>query len=329
MTEGGFVARYRLIATGGTIASRRTAGGLVADVSGKELLLTSGLDAEAGIDVEDLDTKGSFAFTLDDVAELTSRVRSALDDGVDGVVVTHGTDTLEESAFLVDLVHDDDRPVVFTGAQRPFDDPASDGPGNLSAAFRIAASPVARGLGPLVVFDGMAWQARGVRKVDTVRSAAFAAPGRGPSLRITPSGIVALSRSRRAPVFAAGLEEGLPRVDVVACYVGSDDLLLQAAVSAGARGVVLQAMGLGNTTPAVVHAVTELSARGIPVVVTSRVVSGPVVPLYSGGGGADLAAAGAIFADDLSPWQARILVSMAIAAHPEEPVAALRAWLDF
>lgn len=325
------MARYRLIATGGTIASRRTAGGLVADVSGKELLLASGLDfdAEVEIDVEDVDTRGSFAFTLDDIGELTNRVQSALDEGVDGVVVTHGTDTLEESVFLVDLVHDDDRPVVFTGAQRPFDDPASDGPGNLSAAVRIASSPAAQGLGPLVVFDGMAWQARGVRKVDTSRSAAFAAPGRGPCLRVTPSGVVALSRSRRAPAFAVELDRGLPRVDVVACYVGSDDALLQAAVSAGARGVVLQAMGVGNTTPAVVRAASDLTARGIPVVVTSRVISGPVAPLYSGGGGADLAAGGAIFAADLSPWQARILLSMAIAAHGEESAAALRAWLDF
>ena len=148
--------------------------------------------------MEDVGSRGSYAFTLADLTGLAGRVRAALDDGVDGVVITHGTDTMEETAFLLDLVHDDDRPVVLTGAQRPFDSAAPDGPGNLAAALQVAASPHARGLGALLVFDGLAWQARGVRKIETLASGAFSAPGRGsgPARRArTPSS--PLSRQRQ------------------------------------------------------------------------------------------------------------------------------------
>ena len=200
--------RTRLIATGGTIASRRSPQGLLSGATGAELLEASGL-GQAGIEVEDVGSRGSYAFTLADLTGLAGRVRAALDDGVDGVVITHGTDTMEETAFLLDLVHEDDRPVVLTGAQRPFDSAAPDGPGNLAAALQVAASPAARGLGALLVFDGLAWQARGVRKVETLASAAFSAPGRrsGPARRPRrPSSRCRGSRRRGAvrPLDTAG-----------------------------------------------------------------------------------------------------------------------------
>jgi L-asparaginase len=325
-TPGGPVLpRTRLIATGGTIASRRSPQGLLSGATGAELLEAAGL-AQAGIEVEDVGSRGSYAFTLADLTGLAGRVRAALDDGVDGVVLTHGTDTMEETAFLLELVHGDDRPVVLTGAQRPFDSVAPDGPGNLAAALQVAASPHARGLGALLVFDGLAWQARGVRKTETLASGAFSAPGRGPALRIVSESVLPLSRQRRPAPFR--LDTGpLPRVDVVPLYVGVADALLQAAVAAGARGVVLQALGAGNAPPSVTDSVGRLVAGGIPVLVTSRVTAGPVSPLYAGGGGADLARAGAVFAADLSPWQARLLLSAALAGATDDPGAAVSEWL--
>lgn len=318
--------RTRLIATGGTIASRRSPQGLLSGAQGAELLAAAGLDG-AGVEVEDIGSRGSYAFTLRDLTGLAGRVRAALDDGVDGVVVTHGTDTMEETAFLLELVHDDARPVVLTGAQRPFDSTAPDGPANLAAALQVAASPHARGLGVLLAFDGLAWQARGVRKTETLASGAFSAPGRGAALRIAPDSVLPLSRQRRGTPFRLDLERGLPRVDVVPLYVGVDDALLHAAVAAGARGVVLQALGAGNAPPSVTESVAQLVARGIPVLVTSRVTAGPVSPLYAGGGGADLARAGAVFAADLSPWQARLLLSAALAGATDDPGTAVSEWL--
>jgi L-asparaginase len=235
---------------------------------------------------------------------------------------------MEETAFLLDLVHEDDRPVVLTGAQRPFDSVAPDGPGNLAAALQVAASTHARGLGALLVFDGLAWQARGVRKTETLASGAFSAPGRGPALRVTPDSVLALSRQPRVAPFDLDLEQALPRVDVVALHVGADDALLRAAVAAGAGGVVLQALGAGNAPPSVTESVAGLVRSGIPVLVTSRVAAGPVSPLYAGGGGADLARAGAVFAADLSPWQARLLLSVALACAPDDPGALVTQWLE-
>lgn len=180
------------------------------------------------------------------------------------MVITHGTDTMEELAFLLDLVHADPRPVVFTGAQRPFDHPAPDGPANLADALAVASSPLARNRGVLLSFDGYVYLARGVTKADTLGAHAFDAPGRGPALRVAGGAVSALTPAARPPTlpFDHGTAE-LPEVDVV--------------------------------------------------------------PLYTGGGGADLAAAGAVFGADLSPWQGRMLLTVALTL--PDPLAALRAWL--
>ncbi|HST99501.1 MAG TPA: asparaginase [Geodermatophilus sp.] len=312
------MARVHLLATGGTIASRRTDDGLSATTPAAELLAAAGPLPGLEVTVSDLTTVPSFALTGADVRGLLRAVRERLADGVDGVVVTHGTDTMEESAFLADLVHDDPRPVVFTGAQRPFDAPAPDGPANLADALRVAADPAARDLGALLAFDGLVFAARGVRKVETLRGAAFGAPGRGPVLRVAGGAVVPLGRPPRPPALPLDLAADLPRVDVVACAQGSDDALLRAAVAAGAAGVVLEAFGAGNVPPPVAAAAAELVAGGVPVLVCSRVPSGPVAPLYAGGG-ASLARDGALFGGDLSPWQGRLLLAAALALDPQDP----------
>ncbi|HYN93856.1 MAG TPA: asparaginase, partial [Pilimelia sp.] len=263
------MARVHLLATGGTIASRRTDGGLSATTPAAELLAAAGPLPGIEVTVSDVTTVPSFALTGADVRGLLREVRRCLAGDVDGVVVTHGTDTMEESAFLADLVHDDPRPVVLTGAQRPFDSPAPDGPANLADALRVAADPAARDLGVLLAFDGVVFAARGVRKLDTLRSAAFGAPGRGPVLRVAGGAVVLLARPPRLPALPLDLDAELPRVDVVACHQGADDALLRAAVAAGAAGVVLEALGAGNVSPPVAVAAAELVAGGLPVLVCS------------------------------------------------------------
>jgi L-asparaginase len=310
--------RVHLLATGGTIASRQGPDGLAAVTPAAELLAAAGSLAGLTVPTSDLGTVGSFAFTTSDLRGLVAEARRCLDEGVDGVVVTQGTDTMEESAYLADLVHDDPRPIVFTGAQRPFDAAAPDGPANLADALRVAASPAARDLGALLCFDGLVFAARGVRKVDTLRSGAFGAPGRGPVLRLAGDSVLPLARPARSAPLPLDLDAALPRVDVIACALGVDAVLMHAAVAAGAAGLVLEAFGAGNVTPAVAEAAEELVAGGIPVLVCSRVPSGPVEPLYATGG-ARLARAGAVFAGDLSPWQGRLLLAAALALAPADP----------
>jgi L-asparaginase len=260
------------------------------------------------VDGRDVLQLNSFALTPDDMRAVLDEVREALGDAeVDGVVVTHGTDAMEETAFFVDLFHDDDRPVVFTGAQRPADAADPDGPSNLRDAIAVAADPRSRGAGTLVVFDGAVFAARGVRKVHTVAPAAFGDPDAG-ALGGVAAGRLTLFHSplRGAPLDAAALSAPLPRVDIAAVYPGSDGTAVT-ALAAQARGLVLQATGAGNATPAVAAAVARLVAAGTPVVISTRVAAGPVVPLDAGdGGGVDLVAAGAVPAGRLRSGQARM-----------------------
>ncbi|RCW45949.1 L-asparaginase [Halopolyspora algeriensis] len=323
------MGRIRLLATGGTIASRSGAAGRVAAATGAELLARVRVPDRVEVEPVDAVTTGSFALQSTDLEALLRNLAAALEEGIDGVVVTHGTDTMEEVAFLAGLLHADPRPVVFTGAQRPDDDPAPDGPANLADALRLAADPHARDRGVLVGFDGYAYPARGVAKADTLGAHAFTAPGRGPALRVAEDRVRSLTPPSPPPTLPVRPGElVLPRVDVVPLYVGADAALLHAAVAAGARGLVLAAFGAGNATPAVVDAVRDVVARGMPVLVCSRVPAGPVAPLYGHGGGADLQAAGALFGGDLSPWQGRMLLATALACAAEEPAVLVHRWLE-
>ncbi|MGI3786065.1 MAG: asparaginase [Janthinobacterium lividum] len=302
-----------VLSTGGTIASRQSAnGGARASDAGAALLERVTAPDGVTVQVQDLMTVNSFVMTTEDMRAVVVGVQAALQDStVSGVVVTHGTDTMEETALLVDLFHDDPRPVVFTGAQTAADQDGTDGPANLGDAVAVAAAHEARGLGVLVVFGGVVLAARGTRKTATVAAAAFANPESG-ALGVVVDGRLRLQVRApvRAPLVPAGsvLPPDLPRVDVVALYPGADSVALLALVDAGAQGVVLEATGAGNANPVVVETVRDLVSSGLTVVISTRVHSGPVVALYGGGGGVDLVAAGALLGGSLRPSQARILL---------------------
>ncbi|WP_432544463.1 asparaginase domain-containing protein [Kineococcus sp. SYSU DK002] len=237
----------------------------------------------------------SSTLTLDDAWTVVTRVHAALaDPGVAGVVVLHGTDSLAETAYLLDLHHADARAVVLTGSQRTSDHAETDAPANVLAALRTAVT----GSGVLVAFGGRVLPAAGVVKRHTTDLDAFAAPD-GPL--------------PRAVLPAA--DGPWPRVDVVTAHPGVDGVLLDACVAAGAGGVVLEGLGSGNATPAVVAAVARARAAGVAVVLTTRVPAGPVATTYGdGGGGADLAAAGAVPAGRLKAGQARVLLAALLRA---------------
>ncbi|MHC1557411.1 asparaginase domain-containing protein [Actinomycetospora sp. C-140] len=307
-----------LVATGGTIASTADGGaGLAARLDGARLLAAAGgAPVGAGsVEVLDLATAPSFALGMDDVLRLRATVADALAAGAGGVVVTHGTDTMEETAYGLDLLLDDPRPVVLTGAQRAADEPGADGPANLRDALTLAADPGVRDDGVLLCFDGRAHAARGVAKRHTLATGAFASPLA--LHRVVDGTVHRLARPVRRPPLPVPAHAP-PRVDVVACHLGADGTFVHAAVAAGARGIVLAATGAGNATPAVVDAVGAAVDAGVTVLVASRVAEGPVSPRYAGGGAA-LAARGARFAGDLGPWQARVLLALALAADPDDP----------
>lgn len=263
------------------------------------------------------------ALTDAHLARLVGLVRTALErDGADGVVVTHGTNTLEETAWLLHLVVATEAPIVVTGAMRPASALSGDGPLNLVEAVRVAASPAACGLGVLVVMDDTVHGARDVTKTNTLRVDAFASPMAGPIGRVDGDGrVVIASRPARGITLRgayAGLDlEQLPRVDVVASHQGADGVLVDAAVAAGGRGIVSAATGDGYPTPSQVEALERAAAAGVVVVQSTRVGSGRVPPLPA------LLARGWIAADDLVPWKARILLRLALAAG--EDLTAIRA----
>ncbi len=195
----------------------------------------------------------------------------------------------------------------------------------------MLASDEARGQGALLVFAGQAWPAVGVRKVHTSDLRAFAAES-GPRLEVadavrpvTPGGA---ERGTVPSALDAVRQRGLPPVDVVATVPGSDGTVLATLLDRGSRGIVLQALGIGNVGPADTEQVRRAVEAGVPVLVTSRVAHGRVQPVYGGGGGYDLHRAGAVFAGTQTTWQARVLLSVALAVDPDHPLDVVRPWLE-
>jgi L-asparaginase len=303
-----------VVSTGGTIAMRPdpATGKLVPAVSGDELLAMLDWPGDPpALELDDFCNVPSFDMHHDLARSLARRVREHAQRG-QGVVVTHGTDTMEETVYLADrLLPDGLPPVVFTGAQRGAAEKDTDGPRNLRNAIRVALVGV-RGLGAVICFDGAIHAAREVRKVHTSRLDAFDSPGYGPIGHVDGPQVSLQHRPVRRPPLPDA-EGPMPRVDLVRLFAGSDAAFLRAARAAGARAIVLEGTGRGNANAPVVEGVREAIAAGVPVVVASRCLAGRVEPVYGRGGGKDLAEAGAIFAGDLAGPKARVLVQLALA----------------
>ncbi|MEW1821485.1 asparaginase [Arthrobacter sp. NPDC080031] len=252
----------------------------------------------------------SYALTTADWSLLASTVQDlAAGRGYDGIVVTHGTNTLEETAFLLSLTVSTAIPVVFVGAMRPANGLGSDGAINLFQAVRLAASEQARGQGVLVMLNDTVFAARDATKTSTFRVNAFTAPGFGPLGHVDADGEIRLSHvhaTNAVPAFGVGDIAGMPRVDVVLSYVGADGALIEAAVNAGARGIVSAGTGAGRPTPAESEALDAAAAKGVVVCQGTRVFSGRVSRSPA------MRAARRVTAPAMAPWQARIALALTL-----------------
>ena len=318
-----------LLFTGGTISMRHdpASGGAVPALRGKDILaLTPGLEQIADLEIDDWGAFPGPHMNVERMWALRGRIIEQLArPDVDGIVVTHGTDALEESAYLVARSVTSDKPVVFTGAMRTSSDLGWDGPANLGAAVRVAASAAARGTGVLVAMADRVFGALDVTKAHTHRLESFDSPGVGP-LGVVDDGEVIFRRSlpSRPPILTP--PQLAAPVDIIFTYSGADSHLLDASRHR-ALGVVIAAMGRGNVPPAMIDGIDRFIADDKPVVVTSRALRGRVGCTYGyPGGGRRLAERGAIFAGDRRPQQARIDVMLALGAGMS--VSEIRALLE-
>jgi len=310
-----------VIATGGTIASQGTGPLDTQDYasSGLPLLDAAGLIARvpalgevAEVIAVPFAAIPSTAIGWPEWRALLACIAAtkAAHPGLAGIVVTHGTATLEETAYLLSLTLPDDTPVVLTGAQRPITGLSSDGPMNLVAAVRVAGDPQSRGLGVLVVLNEEIHEAREVTKTSTGRLQTFRAPGLGALGHVDADRISLWRRPARllpaAERFDIAAIESPPRVDVTYSVAGGDGTAIRAFRSAGARGLVAAAFAPGFTTPAERAALAEAVEAGCTVVLSSRAGSGRTYAASR------YAAQGLIQADNLNPQKARILLMLAL-----------------
>jgi len=309
--------KIALLATGGTIASRYDPklGSTVASQRADDLLRMLPQVADfAETEVHDIATIPSYEMSVQFAFDLAKRIREVLGrPEVAGVVVTHGTDTMEETCYLADLLLDTDKPAVFTGAQRAHDDPQSDGPLNLLNALRVAASPSTRGLGAMICFNGTIHAARDVTKVHASAVETFQSYEHGALGEVDGAKVIIHRRPVLRQSFKVDrLEE---RVEIFRLTLGIDLRGLEAAIERSVAGLVIEGFGRGNGPSRLAELVRLATRKNVPVLITSRCPAGRVQPVYGGGGGGrDLADAGGIFAGDLKGPKARLLLMVLLSS---------------
>ncbi|MFZ5747080.1 MAG: asparaginase [Pseudomonadota bacterium] len=315
-----------LIDAGGTIASLPDAQGVLVGREGAAGL-ASALAPAARAGVVERPAYAGLSEDMDfaDAMHIARLVDDATaDPAVSGVVVAHGTDTMEDVAFLVDLFHGRPAPVLFTGAQRAASAPGCDGPANLHDAVAVARDPAARGIGTAIVFGGRILPARSARKLDSSGPEAFGPHGSAIG-RVDDHGVRMASTPRRATTFA--LTDPEPRVEIAALGMGSGAAMIDALVAGGVRGLVIEGFGRGNVPMRLVPAIERARDAGVLVGIATSCIGGGTAPAYQSG--ARLARLGAVGAEDLSARKLRLLFAVALGGGRDtgEAERMARAWL--
>ncbi|MEO8426889.1 MAG: asparaginase [Verrucomicrobiota bacterium] len=310
-------SRIAIVFTGGTISMRvdPNTGGTVPALSGEEIIArVEGLGEIADLTAINFALLPGPHMTPPRMMELAQRVATQLkDERIAGVVVTHGTDTLEETAYLLDLVLDSDKPVVFVGAMRNSSELSWDGPANLRSAVRVAIEPDARGLGVLVVMSDQLIAASDAAKTHTEDANTFQSRDFGPLGIVDKDRIIVRRRLvRRDHIPGAKLEE---RVDIIKLAAGADGRFIDFAKASGARGLVIEGLGRGNVTVATLPAIERALEAKIPVVITSRCPRGRVLDTYAyEGAGRQLKRMGVILGGMVPSHKARIKLMLLLGA---------------
>ena len=320
-----------ILFTGGTISMRDdpAVGGAIPSLSGRDILAaTRGIEEVADFEIEEWGAHPGPHMTIERMWTLRNRIAEHLErPEVDGIVVTHGTDTLEESAYLNARTIASEKPIVFTGAMRTASELGWDGPSNLIDAVRVAASEESRGYGVMVMISGRIFAGLDVTKAHTYLLDAFESPGLGPIGVIDDREVVFRRALPPSPPLLVPSAPSVP-IDIISAYAGADDRLLDASRQV-ALGAVIAAMGRGNVPPAMVPGIERWVASGKPVVVASRAPRGRVGKTYGYvGGGRRLHDLGAIFAGSRRPQQARVELSLALGVGVQG-IEELRALFDF
>ncbi|MFH1643821.1 MAG: asparaginase [bacterium] len=305
----------KIITTGGTIAEKidPKTGGAVPAVSGQDLIdAVPGLSKLAYVKVVNFSNIDSSQMTPEIWARLSKKVDEILSDPeVKGAVVTHGTDTMSEGSYFLELTLKNDKPVVFVGAMRDASDLSPDGPANILNAVTQVLSPNAQNWGVTVSLNQYINAARDVRKTQTSNVQTFDSGEKGYLGYINMGQVVRFNDRRKKQKFP--IPNKLPDVVILSDYAGSDGRFIRHAVDSGIDGIVVEAVGAGNVNEKMYQAIKYALGKNIPVVITTRVYHGKVLPVYGDlGGGKILQDEGAILGNDLVTAKARLLLMLAI-----------------
>ena len=311
------MTRVHILTTGGTIAMRHdpTLGGATPKMRASEFAAALPTDLLPDLHLESAEIVNlpSSHFTLETLWQVRQTALETLARAeVDGLVITHGTDVLEETAMLLDLTVDSPKPIVLTGAMRTATQVGYEGLANLLAAVRVAACPDARDLGTLVVLNDQVHAARFVTKTHTLSVDTFQSPGWGPLGRVEGDRVVIGSRVTRRPLPCPALE---PRVELLKLTVGAEPALLEDMLRRQVRGVVIEALGGGRIPPWWFPVIERAVAQGVTIVVGSRCPAGRVWDPYGYPGAVrDAVAAGCLLAEGLNGQKARIKLMVVLGA---------------
>ncbi|MEJ5258302.1 MAG: asparaginase [Fervidobacterium sp.] len=305
--------RIIIISTGGTIAMVKKGRTVVPFDKGNALVTDiPELHEIAEVELCEFSNIPSPQMTPRLMLELAKKIDEFLEkDNYDGAVITHGTDTLEETAYFLDLVLKTEKPVVLTASMRNISELSTDGPRNVLSSVLVASSDSSYGMGVVVCLNDEIHAAREVTKTYTSNVATFDSPGYGPLGVVDENNVIYFRKSlTREKIITDKIEE---RVAVVKAFTGDDGAILRAVHNMGYKGIVLEGFGRGNIPPEVAQAVEEIVNSGVPVVITSRCFKGRVYPIYGyAGGGADLRRKGAILSEHPLSQKARIKLMLVL-----------------
>jgi L-asparaginase len=310
-----------LLTTGGTIASKanKTSGKLASGaLTGEELAAMCNLPEDIDVIVDSVFQKASIHITFADLVLLKNKINEYFkDESISGVVVTHGTDTMEETAYFLDLTINDERPVIVTGSQRSPDDLGSDVFINLRHAIYAACSGDLRGAGAVVVFNERVFAARYVKKEHASNIQGFNVFGFGYLGIIDNDKVIVYQKPINREYYEIITE--VPQVEIIKCYIGADGKFIKAARESGVKGIVLEGVGRGQVAPEMMDEIERAISEGIRIVVTTSAEEGAVYGTYDYKGSAfDLFNSGVILGSDYDSKKARMKLAIVLATEKKE-----------